>query len=120
MSKDIQLILQVTVEEGRIEEFKRLVEEITRAVDLNEPSTKSYQYHLNDDETKCVISDLYANSEAVLAHLNGVPAQTILPKIFSISKINRFEVLGDPSEELQEVLTKSGSQHYHFFAGFTR
>ena len=114
------MIFQVTVEEQSIEEFKRLVEEITRAVGLNEPGTKSYQYHLNDGETKCVISELYADSEAVLAHLNGVAAQTILPKIFNVSKINRFEVFGDPSEELQEALTKSGSQNYHFFAGFTR
>jgi quinol monooxygenase YgiN len=120
MSKDIQSILQATIEEGRIEEFKRLVGEITRAVDINEPGTKSYRYYLNDDETKCVISESYVNSEAALAHLNGAAAQTILPKIFNISKINRFEVFGDPSKELQEALTKFGSQNYHFFAGFTR
>ena len=36
MAKDIQSILQATIEEGRIEEFKRSVEEITRAVEINE------------------------------------------------------------------------------------
>ena len=120
MTKDIQSILQATIEEGRIEEFKRLVEEITRAVEINEPGTKSYQYYLNDDETKCVASESYLNSEDALAHLNGAAAQTILPKIFNISKINQFEVFGDPSKELQEAYAKFGSQNYHFFAGFTR
>ena len=35
----------------------------------------------------------------------GIASQTILPKIFNISRITRFDVYGDPSEELQKVLT---------------
>jgi pentatricopeptide repeat protein len=36
----IDTILNVTVKEGRIEEFKRLVEEMGKAVENNEPGTK--------------------------------------------------------------------------------
>jgi hypothetical protein len=55
-----------------------------------------------------------------LAHNNGVASQTILPKIFSVSKISRIEVYGNPSEELQKVLKSFGSQTYNLFAGFSR
>ena len=42
----------VTVKEGKIEEFNRLVEEICKAVEDNEPGAKRYQFFLNDDKTQ--------------------------------------------------------------------
>jgi quinol monooxygenase YgiN len=91
-------------------------------VEANEPDTINYQFYLNrdDDETKCIVHETYANSEAVLAHNAGVASQTILPKIFSVSRISRFDVYGNPSEELQKVLTSFGPQTYNLFAGFSR
>ena len=51
MAQDIHTTLHVTVKEGKIEEFNRLVEEICKAVEDNEPGAKRYQFFLNDDET---------------------------------------------------------------------
>jgi hypothetical protein len=59
----------------------------------------------------------YANSEAVFAHNNGLASQTILPKIFSVS---RFEVYGNPSKKLQKVLTGFRPEIYNLLTGFTR
>ena len=85
----------------------------------NEPYTINYEFYLNSDETRCIVHETYANSEAILAHNAGVALQTILPKIFSVSRISRFDVYGNPSEELQKVLTSFGSQTYNLFAGFS-
>jgi hypothetical protein len=83
--------------------------------------TIDYQFYLNrDDETKCIVHETYANSEAVLAHNTGVASQTILPKIFSVSRISGFHVYGNPSEELRKVLTSFSPQFYNLFAGFSR
>jgi hypothetical protein len=57
-------------------------------------------------------------SEALLAHINGVASQTILPKIHGVSKIRRLDVYGNPTEELQKML--SGTQTFYPFAGFSR
>jgi quinol monooxygenase YgiN len=111
---------EFNIEEGKIEEYKKLVQEMSRVVEANEPDTINYQFYLNTAETKCMVHETYANSEAVLAHNGGVASQTILPKIFSVSKISRFEVYGNPSEELQKVLTSFGPQTYNLFAGFSR
>ena len=92
------------IEQGKTEEYKKLVQEMTRMVEANEPDTMVYQFYLNKDETKCIVHETYTNSEAVLAHNNSVASQTILPKIFSVAKISRFDVYGNPSEELQKVL----------------
>jgi quinol monooxygenase YgiN len=112
---------EFTIQEGKIEEYKKLVQDMSRVVEANEPDTINYQFYLNRDETKCIVYETYSNSEAVFAHNNGVASKTILPKIFNVSKISKFEVYGNPSEELQKVLRSSFSpQTYNLFAGFSR
>jgi hypothetical protein len=49
-----------------------------------------------------------------------VASKTILPKIFEIAKINRFDAYGSPSEELQKGLTSFDLQIYNLFTGFSR
>jgi quinol monooxygenase YgiN len=83
---------EFTIEEGKIDEYKQLVQDMNTVVEANEPDTINYEFYLNRDETKCIVHETYANSEAVLAHFTGVASQTILPKIFGVSKISRFDV----------------------------
>jgi quinol monooxygenase YgiN len=119
--QQIQWTVEFTIEKGKLEEFKKYIKEISDVVKRDEQGTKSYQWYLNDkDETKCIVSESYESSDAALAHLNGNGVKTILvPKIFPIAKITRFEVYGDPSKELQEALTPFGPEKYHFLTGFT-
>jgi quinol monooxygenase YgiN len=111
---------EFTIEEGKIEEYKKLVQDMSRVVEANEPDTINYEFYLNREETRCIVHETYANSKAVLAHNAGVASQTILPKIFSVSRISTFDVYGNPSEELQKVLTSFGPQTYNLFTGFSR
>ena len=111
---------EFTIEEGKIEEYKKLVQDMSRVVEANEPDTINYQFYLNRGETKCIVHETYINSEAVFVHMNGVASQTILPKVFSVSRISRFDVYGNPSEKLQKVLSSFGAQTYNLFAGFSR
>jgi quinol monooxygenase YgiN len=110
----------VTIVKGKREEYKKLVREMSRTVEANEPGTLHYQFYLNRDETKCIVNEIYADSEATLAHINGVASQTILPKIHNVSRISRLEVYGNPSEELQKVLADVVLQTYIPFTGFSR
>ncbi len=60
------------------------------------------------------------NSEAVLAHNAGIASQTILPEILNVARIIRFDVYGNPSEELREVLKSFNADTYNLFSGFNR
>ena len=111
---------EFTIQKGKIDEYKKLVQDMSKVVEASEPDTVSYQFYLNSDGTKCIVHETYANSEAALAHNAGVASKTILPKIFSVSMISEFDVYGNPSEELQKVLTSFGSKTYNLFAGFSR
>jgi len=63
---------------------------MSKTVEANEVDTIEYKFYLNNDGTKCIGHGTFANSEAVLAHNSGVASQTILPRIFSISKVTRL------------------------------
>ena len=102
-NNQIHFRAEFTIKEGKIEEFKKLVQDMSRAVEANEPDTIEYKFYLNRDKTKCVVHETYANSDSVLAHNNGIASQKILPKIFGISTITRFDVYGNPSDQLQKA-----------------
>jgi quinol monooxygenase YgiN len=108
------------IKDGKIKEYKKLVRNMSRVVEANEPDTISYRFYFDRDETKCIVHEIYANSEAVFAHNNGLASQTILPKIFSLSRISKFEVYGNPNKKFQKVLTSFSSVTYNLFAGFSR
>jgi hypothetical protein len=42
---------EFTIEEAKIEEYKKLVQDMSRMVEANEPDTINYQFYLNRDET---------------------------------------------------------------------
>ncbi len=126
MAQDIHTTLHVRIKEGKIEEFKRLVEEMGKAVENNESGAKRYQFYLNDNETQCVLNESYVSLEAVLNHLKSTAFLTTFPKIFNICKIERFEVFVDIHEWklikvlLMKALAQMGGVNYHFLTGFSR
>lgn len=112
---------EITVEEGKTEEFKKLIQDMSNAVEADEPDTIEYRFYINGSGTNCIVHETYANSEAAIAHNDGVASQTILPRIFDISKITRFDVYGNPRKELRKLLTNIGVQTcYNLFIGFRR
>ena len=118
-SNQIDVRAEFNIEKGKKEEFKKLIQDMSRMVKNNEPDTINYQFYLNRSETKCMVHETYKNSESVLAHITGIASKTILPKIFNIAKLNRLDVYGNPSEELQKVLTSFDSQIFNLFTGFS-
>lgn len=111
---------EFAIAEGKIGEFKKLIQDMSRAVEANEPETITYQFYLNTSKSKCIVHETYANSEAALAHNASIASQTILPKILNVARIIRFDVYGNPSEELREVLKSLNADTYSLFLGFNR
>ena len=120
-NNQIHFKIEFIIEEGKTDEYKKLIQDMSRMVEVNEPDTVVYEFYLNDDETKCIVHEGYSDSEARTCSCYQVPAsKSVLPKIFNISKISRFEVYGDPSEKLQKELAGFNAQPYKLFAGFRR
>lgn len=118
----IQWIVEFSIEEGKYDQFRELIEKMIRIVESTEPGTKSYTWYIDEEKkTRCIVSEWYENSEAALAHLNGEGIKTILiPKILTVATITRLEAYGNPSQELREAISKFGSKNYLYLSGFTR
>jgi quinol monooxygenase YgiN len=80
--RQITMRAEVTIEEGKIEEYKQLAQEMSKVVEDNQPATLIFQFYFSRDETKSIVWETFANSESVLTHMKGVAAQTIFPKNF--------------------------------------
>lgn len=119
-NNQIHIRAEFIITEGKIDEFKKLIQDMSRTVEASEPDMIDYEFYLNSAETRCIVHETYANSEAVLAHANSIASQTILPKVLSVVSMNRFDVYGIPSKELQKMLTSINPQIYNLFTGFSR
>lgn len=96
------------------------MKEMRDYVEVNEPDTLEYQFYLNHEGTICMAHETYRNSEATLSHNNSNASKTILPRIFNISKLNRFDVYCYPNEELRNILKALNSQTFTLFTGINR
>lgn len=90
-NNQIQFRAEFIIEKGKTNEYKKLIHDMSRMVEANEPDTVVYEFYLNDEETKRTVHEGYSDSEAALVHANSTASRTILPKILGVSKISRFE-----------------------------
>lgn len=120
MSNQIHIQAEFIIKNGKLDEFKKLIQKMSKLVQTNEPNTLQYQFYLNKDNTICIVYEKYVDSKATLEHNNGIASKTILPQIFKISKLHRLEVYGKPNKELQKLLTNFNAKIYDFVTGFDR
>jgi quinol monooxygenase YgiN len=95
-------------------EFK---ERAARALPLTEgeATTLQYDWFFNDDETKCVVRETYANSDAILAHIANMG--DLIGKLADLGGGVEIEVFGDPSPGLVDAAATFGPTIYRFFQG---
>ncbi len=120
MTNQIHIQAEIIIKKEKIDEFKKLIRKMSKLVQANEPNTLQYHFYLSDDNTKCIVYEKYTDSKATIEHNNGMASKTTLPQIFKISKLNRLEVYGKPSKELQKILTNFNANIYDFVTGFDR
>jgi quinol monooxygenase YgiN len=118
MTKQIQYTGELTIADGKIDEFKRIMRSIIHAVQKNEPDMQAYQVYLNSEENKCYIVEWFKNSEAVLTHLANVGPMA--QELFAIAPITRLEVFGNLTKEAEDALKSIGAAFFKYFAGFIR
>jgi quinol monooxygenase YgiN len=116
----LQWIVEFSINRGRNEEFEKLAREMSDMVRRFEPGTRKYEWFLDRKRNKCVVVESYDGSVSALAHIKGEAIKKLFPRILKIAKVSRFEVCGDPSEELIKELSDVDAKLYSFISGFSR
>jgi quinol monooxygenase YgiN len=118
MSNTVSWNLQLTVQEGRLDEARALMSEMVQAT-LEEPGTLGYEWFLSDDESVCHICERYADSGAALEHLGNFGAKFAERFLACLAPTGLY-VYGEPSDEVRAALDGFGAVYLGKLGGFTR
>ena len=100
---------------GDLAEFKQ-VAAAALALTIPEPGTLHYDWFFSEDETKCVVREIYADSDAMLAHLENV-GELLLGRLIELGGGLEPEGFGSPSAELAEAIAPFNPTMYGHFQG---
>jgi quinol monooxygenase YgiN len=95
-------------------EFKALAAQALEQT-KGEATTLQYDWFFNDDETKCVVRETYADSDAVLAHMAHLGE--MIGRLAELGGGLEIEAYGSPSAELLEAAAAFEPAIYTFFQG---
>jgi quinol monooxygenase YgiN len=98
-------IARFKVNEGRLEEYKRLSAQAMEIVKTKDSGTLRYDTYFNDDQSECIIIERYRDSEAAMEHAANLA--DISAAVLATVTVVHGELLGEPSEELRAKLAGS-------------
>lgn len=117
MSDVVSWDLMLSVKDGKLDEFRALMDEMVAAT-KDEPGALIYEWFVSDDGTAVHIYERYADSDATMAHLGSFAG--FAPRFFGAVDPTGFYVYGNPNEATAEALTGSGAQIMGSLGGFAR
>jgi quinol monooxygenase YgiN len=119
MSDNVYFLAEVTIKQGKFDNFKALVEEMVEATKANEPNTLNYEWSISEDSQSCHIYERYANSAATMTHL-GTFREKFEERLVAAVEPTRFVVYGTPNNEVKESLSGLDAVFMTPFGGFAR
>jgi quinol monooxygenase YgiN len=117
MTDQIQKVVEVSIAEGKLDQFQIVAQRFIGRVDASEPDTLRYEWFLSEDGAKCYILELYRDSQALLSHLANI--RDLYAPLFEVAQITRIEVFGAASEEVKQAHIP-GTVFHDYWAGTRR
>jgi len=94
------LIARIGVKENMVEEYLAIAKEVDNAVQESEPGMLFHNFDKDpDDPLGFVWSEVYTDSEALIAHINNPPVQAYVEKHDELADTFEIEVYGNLSED---------------------
>ena len=94
------LIARIGVKENMIEEYLAIAKEVDNAVQESEPGMLFHNFDKDpDDPLGFVWSEVYTDSDALIAHINNPPVQAYVEKHDELADTFEIEVYGNLSED---------------------
>jgi quinol monooxygenase YgiN len=114
--KKIQVTARFKIQNGKLEEFKKIATVCVAKVKENEEGKGALQYDwfFSPDNSECIVRETYTDSNAVLAHMENVGEQ--LGQLLGMSDFE-LEIYGNPSGELQKAGAALNPKVYPFYKG---
>jgi quinol monooxygenase YgiN len=119
MAQTVRFTVELTIKDGRLEEYERLVDAMIAGSE-KEPGTVVYEFTLSEDRTKGRILEGFDGADAVRDHMQGSVVGELVPQLLELATIDVFTVDGDPGPLAREMLAGFGARFYDHWKRFTR
>ena len=118
MSGYIVTDFQLSIKEGKLEDFKSIVSTMVETTNLNEPNTLVYEWYINEDGSECHLLETFKDSDAFMVHLGNVGH--MFDTLFESATMTRAKIYGSPCPELQQALDPLGVEYFAHLNGIER
>src|SRR5215472_18621819 len=115
-SQRVHFVVELEIQEGKFDDFAATAQAMAAGT-AKEPGALEYEWFLSKDNTRCRLVEIYADAEAVKAHLASSVVHELVPKILGFAALTRFEVYGVPDEAAVARLSAIGAQIYRHWHG---
>ena len=115
----VYFIVDFAIAEGKLAEFQAIADDMVAGTQT-EPGALAYEFYVDPSQQQSRLIEVYADSNAALAHCQGRVVQELVPKLLGVSSLTGFSVYGDLSPETADVLTEGGAQLFKTWRGFNR
>ena len=119
MTNNVYWILQLALNDGALDDWTALINEMVAATKENEPGALAYEYWLNDDKTVCHIYERYEDAAATMVHLGNF-GKHFAQRFMSLSTPTNFFVYGAYDDAVVDALTPIGATFMQALDGFER
>ena len=93
--------------------------EMVDTTQTNEPGAINYEWTIAEDNATIHIYERYADSEATMVHL-GAFGEKFAERFMSQVDPTRFDVYGNPNDQVKEALSGLGPVYMTPIGGFVR
>lgn len=99
---EITVFYKWTAKPGKLDELKKMYEEVYKSMKENEPDSLKMECYFADDENAIIVHDLFKDGEALGFHLMGTAAKHF-PQLLEIAVPGPFFFCGDVPEQLKQA-----------------
>ena len=107
MPGPVVFISHFAVKEGRLDDLRRLADEIGRELEANKPGTAAYLMYLDDDGARFTVAHCFPDADAMDLHFEGSDERTAAA--FQVMDPLGWEIYGRPSAGALETM-QQGAQ----------
>jgi quinol monooxygenase YgiN len=118
MSLEITVLMELTIAGDKQQAIRTMLAPIITKVKHNETGILNYQWYISEKEGKCYSIAEFENAEAWLAHHTGL--EQLIPSLFSIAPLTRWEAFGHVPPEVSEIMEPLGVVIRQPMAGFKK
>lgn len=106
-NEQITVVYSWTAKEGQSEALKAIYDDVTKQMNETEPGALAVDCYFDESSRKLIVSDVFANAEAVGFHL-GTTAGAHWPELIKVADPGAFLFCGDVPEEMKQAALGMG------------